>query len=341
VRNALGSLRHKFISTERTIYFHAPCFDGLISCVLAWDFLETDQGWRICHLRPVNYDVRANWLTFNVTESCAVLDFLYHPSAGFWADHHPTTFINANVEASYSARIFREPSAILYNPQYGSTSSLLWDRFHSFFATRDRFRELVHWADKIDSARYESVEEAIFGEAPALRINSTLMLGGTDYCEFLVRQLRNHELKQVAELPEVAQRFEEVRKRLVRGLEQLKDRVILLDDGIVAFDVERTDEAIISRYAPFHFFPNARYSIGLSRYLDTVRITAMRNPWLTFESIPLGELFRQHGGGGHQRVASVFLSGGRVNSAERIADEILGEMRREEKQPESYEAVVA
>lgn len=132
-----------------------------------------------------------------------------------------------------------------------------------------------------------------------------------------------------------------MRKRLLRGVEQLKDRVVLLDDGIVAFDVEKTDDTIVSRYAPYYFYPKARYSIGLSRHLDTVRITAMRNPWLTFESIPLGDVFKQFGGGGHQRVASVFLSGESAASAERIADQILREMRREVNLSESREVVVA
>lgn len=339
--NALGSLLHKFVPSKRTIYFHSPCFDGLISCVLAWDFLETERGWDIRNLRSINYDARSSWLASNVNESCAVLDFLYHPSAGFWADHHPTTFISPETEECYNARVVRDSSSVVYNPRYGSTASLLWDRFESFFATRDRLREMMHWADKIDSARYESVEEAIFGEAPALRINYSLMLGDTDYCEFLVRGLREHGLGHVAELPSVKRRFEEVRKRLLRGVALLKDRTVLLDDGIVAFDVEKKDDAIVSRYAPYHFFPKARYSIGLSRHLDTVRITAMRNPWLTFESIPLGEVFKQFGGGGHQRVASVFLAGDRAGSAERIADQILREMRREVNLTESREVVVA
>jgi hypothetical protein len=341
VLNALGSLRKKFISPEHTIYFHAPCFDGLISCALAWDFLESELGWRIRHICPVNYDARSTWLSSNVTESCAVLDFLYHPSAGFWADHHLTTFVSEKAEASYETRAFREPRAVLYNPKCDSTASLLWQSFYSFFATRSNFLELMHWADKIDAARYGSVDEAIFGEAPALRINSSLMHGGPGYCEFLVRQLRDHDLESVADLPEVAQRFEEVRKRLARGLKQLEDRVLLLDDGIVAFDFNKTDDTILSRYAPFHFFPNARYSIGLSRDRDTVRITAMRNPWMTFESIPLGEVFKQCGGGGHQRVASVFLSGARIKSAEYIADQLLNEIRRQDKQSELREAIVA
>ena len=34
---------------------------------------------------------------------------------------------------------------------------------------------LVQWADTVDAARYASVEEALFGEAPALGIDRSLI----------------------------------------------------------------------------------------------------------------------------------------------------------------------
>jgi hypothetical protein len=341
VLNALTSLRQKMMPSEATIYFHSPCFDGMISCVLAWEFLETEERWSIRHIRPVNYDLRANWLEIDLDTPCAVLDFLYHPSARFWADHHSTTFASEKAQDYYHRRASAS-SLLVYDPHSSSTASLLWNRFSSFFVNRPRLQEMMQWADKIDSARYESVEEAIVGDAPALRINFSLMLGDADYCESLVRRLRENDLKFVSELPDVMQRFEKVRKKVLRGLDHLRQRIVLLNDGITAFDVETTDDVIVSRYSPFHFFPNARYSIGILRHFDAVRVTAMRNPWLTFESVALGRIFERFGGGGHQRVGSVRLSGQRATSAEQIADEILHEMRDAESQSElPIEAAIA
>ena len=160
-----------------TIYFHSPCFDGMVSCVLAWEFLETDQGWPIRNIRSVNYDLRANWLNLKLVRPSAVLDFLYHPSASFWADHHATTFVTPEAENDYGKRLSHEPSNVVYDPRCGSTALLLSSTLYSFFAGKPRFEEMVKWADKIDSARYDSVGEAIFGESPALRINLSLMLG--------------------------------------------------------------------------------------------------------------------------------------------------------------------
>src|SRR5437867_9299784 len=83
----------RYMRREGTLYLHFPCFDGLVSAVLASDFLE-QNGWkfnrRFC---PVNYHLRPTWISSHLRPPCAVVDFLYHSDAQFWADHHSTTFL--------------------------------------------------------------------------------------------------------------------------------------------------------------------------------------------------------------------------------------------------------
>ncbi|PYT29339.1 MAG: hypothetical protein DMG57_11975 [Acidobacteria bacterium] len=84
---------------------------------------------------------------------------------------------------------------------------------------------------------------------------------------------------------------------------------------------------MISRYAPYYFAPNARYSIAVVHSPDSIRITAMRNPWRKFRSIALGRAFAKFGGGGHERVGAVRLP---VDQRERVHDvvqSLLSEMR--------------
>jgi len=70
-------------SSEDTLFFHAPCFDGIISAVLAWDILETSQGWNIKHFVPVTYTADDSWLQLPLPKRSAVVDFSYHPRATF------------------------------------------------------------------------------------------------------------------------------------------------------------------------------------------------------------------------------------------------------------------
>ena len=312
------------------IYFHAPCFDGLVSAGLTWDFLEQTQDWSVPLLPAVNYDLRDNWLASNLARPCAVVDFLYHPQADFWADHHLTTFLTDAVREDFKRR---QGPAIVYDDQAGSCAILLWRHLAKTFDHRnDSYADLVKWADKIDAARYESVSEAIFPAAPASRISLGLGFGDRDgYCAGLVEALRKQRLEEVAELAEVKRRFNQARSLIEAGLDRFKAGARLEKDGIVVFDVDGKD-TIISRYAPFYFFPEARYSAGIVRWEGVAKITVMRNPWREFEGVPLGSICEQVGGGGHRRVGSVVLRGERVVEAVGILNFVLSEIGRLERE---------
>src|SRR5206468_3131423 len=102
-------------------------------------------------------------------------DFLYHPQATFWADHHSTTFLSAEAERDF---VRRGSPYLIYDDGADACAQLLWDRLERAFGYRNlKYAELVSWAIKTDAARYESVWEAIEGNAPALRINCTLAYG--------------------------------------------------------------------------------------------------------------------------------------------------------------------
>jgi hypothetical protein len=317
------------INKNGTIYLHYPCFDGIVSCVLAWEFLENKQGWHLREVRPVDYGLRADWLSTELQAPCAVVDFLYHPQAQFWADHHSTTFLTEDAKADFERR---QDGWLFYDDTFGSCASLLWARLGEFLESADRYAEMVRWAEKIDSARYSSVEEAILGDSPALKIRLSLMRrNGGDYSEQLVRALRHGTLEEVAQLPEVADRYQEARSLVMAGLDRFGKGVRLEQDGIAIFDVSTTDTAIMSRYAPYYFFPQARYSVGVLRAADSAKITAMRNPWLEFPSIHLGRLFERYGGGGHQRVGSVVFAGERTKEVATILERLVSEIRSEDR----------
>lgn len=303
------------------IYFHSPCFDGIVSAVLISDYLQYAWRWQEPILHVVNYDLRDAWLTSKLEKPCAVVDFMYHPEADFWADHHLTAFGSKSAFEHFKGQ---QTSSFIYDDGAGSCAKLLWDHLYEVFAYRnDRYSEMVMWADKIDAARYESVREAIECPSPALKISLGLALEEQNgYSKSLVKLLGNRSLREVAEISAVKDRFQKAQSLLQMGLERFRHSAHMEPGGIVVFDVDGAD-AIVSRYAPYYFFPNARYSVGIVRWKDAAKITAMRNPWLEFPSVPLGKLFEELGGGGHRRVASVVLRQEQAAKAHLLVHRIL------------------
>ncbi len=315
-------------ATVGHLYFHCPCFDGIASAVLVGDFFEATGRWSRTELHPVNYDLKESWLRTELRHPSAVVDFLYHPSAGFWADHHATTFLSQEQRLDPA----REPSKI-YDRESGSCGLLLYRELSARYGYRNpQHEELARWADRIDAARYESPEEAIFPTSAALRINASLAIGEREnHAVALIGLLREKRLRDVADLPIVKERAAEF-DRLVRGGQARLEQSVTMDDSIITFDVDETG-VLVSRYAPF-LSPDrrsARYSAGIVRFPGGAKVTTMRNPWLDFESVPLGELCAKYGGGGHQRVGSILMEGARAAEARVVLKKLVQDIRAAEK----------
>jgi hypothetical protein len=312
------------MKTSLTVYLHFPCFDGLVSAVLASEYLKRERGWETGDLKPVGYDLMDSWLTTPLEKPAAVVDFLYHPDAEFWADHHQTSFPTDRLRENVLATRKR---FLLYDPLSPSCSSLLWRRVGA--ALRDpRFREMVNWADRIDGARYPSIRNAVLGSSPAMRISFSLMADSSaEYCNFLVKNLRKRNLTEVAGMRRVRSLYGEVHSAIRSGLKDFKKSAHVERDGIVVYDVENNGRSIVSRYAPYYFYPEARYSIGVSRSSLGSKITAMRNPWKRVGPVHLGQIFRNYGGGGHRRVASLLIANSREQELPLLIQTLLNEMR--------------
>ena len=307
---------------DLTVYLHFPCFDGVISAVLACEYLERKHGWKTGQIVPVNYSGREKWASQPLAKPAAVVDFLYHLDADFWADHHQTTFLTPELEADAKRR---GSDNLLYDASAFSCAEVIWRKSYRFLR-EPRFREMVEWARRIDGARYDSVEEAVLGDTPALRISfSFLRDSSAEYCRFLVESLRSKSLAEVAASQHVAKCYQSVRRALLSGQRLFRKASRLEKDGIVVFHVEDTGKALLSRYAPYLDYPKARYSVGIMDTGHGAKITAMRNPWRRFRSVPLGQIFSHYGGGGHQRVASVLLKD--RQEAKRTLGSILSDLR--------------
>jgi hypothetical protein len=309
-----------------TIYLHFPCFDGIVSGALAILFLGKLRGWRFDSVNGVNYDLQANWLNTHLPQHSCVVDFLYHPEAEFWCDHHTTTFLNSNLRADFEAR---QQTLQIYDQESRSCARLLWNRGAAVLGGAGWLEEMVDWADRIDAADYDDVNQALFGVHPALQISRSLAVDAdSSYCDFLVRALCDLSMRELAALPEIQRRVVQADELNSQGLSKIEKK-IRLHGNIAVFDVA-TEKVSINRYSAFYFHPNVRYSLGTFRSSDATVVRVSANPWLHFNSPNLGEMIRAaaetagllSAGGGHARVGSLRLEENSQRSADK-ADEVV------------------
>ena len=182
------------MTKRATLYFHYPCFDGIVSAALAWEFLEQRKGWSVGDLCPVNYTVRNSWLSQRTEAPASRLSIFSTIPARISG----LTIMQPQCSAKRQRPTISgvgQNSLLYFDEQAGSCASLLFRHLGESLADKPHFHEMVEWAEKIDSARYASVEEAILGDAPALKINRSILFEpGADYARFLCKELRNHPL---------------------------------------------------------------------------------------------------------------------------------------------------
>jgi len=293
-------------------------------------FLSRRYSIPTSHLHAVDYRKQAGWTKSRKPRPFAVVDFLYHPDAVFWADHHRTTF----GAAAAPQNLGDDPERTrIYDQEAGSCAKLLWRELRSRFGFREpEYGDLVTWADRTDSARYASVRQALMPREPALLINLSLEFGRSGrYCEWLVDQLQRRDMRRVAASPEVMRRAARALEGTRTALEALRQQGELRD-GVAVFNLAESSMRP-NRYAPYWFHPDANYSAVLFRTSGGLKITAMRNPWKEFKGVTLGPLFARFGGGGHERVASLVMPKATSRAGGRLLDQIVGLIQSGEPRP--------
>lgn len=255
-----------------------------------------------------------------------MVDFLFHPDAAFWADHHGTTFLTDAARITFEAS---HRADWLYDVEAKSCAALLQRYVGKMQGTlAASFEQAAAWADRLDSADYDSVEEAVRPREAAPSISlSFAARPDPAYSVRLVRLFRDvgGDFDAMAADPEVSAAVVEAKSRVDEGLRVLRGGIEENDAEIVTFDVEAGD-ALIPRYGPYLVNPNARYSAGIVRHGGQAKITTMRNPWREFRGVNLGQLCARYGGGGHERVGSILVREGSSARAvlNRIVDGIRG-----------------
>ena len=306
---------------QLTVHYHRD-FDGMVSAavlakILAVRFGET-PAWR-----SVNYDQRHDWEQFQRGRRFAIVDFHFHPRAEYWFDHHPTTFLTPALREQYAPSDRWQwdeaspscPPLILRHAQH-----------HWGFEPPERFVEMSRWSDVIDAALFESVDQALFGDDPALRISRALAASpDPDWTDTLVGAMTEGSLSEVAARDDVERAWQRAVRNRDKALRQFAPTVESTDEHVVLYDAS-SNRIRRERFAAFFHHTDAHFCVGVIPTRAGFHVTAGQNPWNPPpRTAHIGQVMEAYGGGGHRAVGGANAKS--LEDARRIAREVAAILR--------------
>ncbi len=285
--------------TPLHIRYHRD-FDGMVSAAVLSHALRSVRGEHDQRIESVNYDQRADWDNFCAGQRFALVDFHFHPRAEYWFDHHPTTFLSPELRAAFepSQRWAWDATSPSCPPLILAHAATHWG-----YQIPERFHEMAHWSNVIDAALFESVEQALFGEQPALRIMRSLHVAPHfGWIDELAAAMVDADLDQIAARADVERAYERSARNRDKALRQFPPCVLSTERDVLLYDAS-SNKIRRERFAAFYHHPEMRYSVGVIPTRGGFHVSAGENPWnKPTDGLHVGELMETFGGGGHRAV---------------------------------------
>jgi hypothetical protein len=319
------------------VFYHDKCFDGACSASLFTRFH------RECVAKDAAYEyhglVHRAGALFDESEFTgdenAIVDFKYSssPKITWWFDHHLSAFLTPADQRNFQA-CKQDPECSkhkFFDATYTSCTSFLAHVASTQFGFDTApLAELIRWADIVDGALYESPEAAVEMAAPAMKL--TLIIESTQDPAFIPRLiplLTAMPLAEVLSQPFVADLLPPLLDRHKEALELIRRRAEERD-GTIFFDI--TDHPLegFNKFIPYYIYPDAVYSIGLSKSSFRTKVAVGSNPWTKADPakmVNLAAVCERYGGGGHARVGAISFPPDQADKARAAAAEIVAELR--------------
>ena len=274
----------------------------------------------------------------------AIVDFKYSasPKVTWWFDHHQSAFLTVEDRHDFlawqaqanSPRVLavHKPAdgGKFFDPTYISCTGLIAD------VARDRFgfnteplAELIHWANIVDGAKYESAQAAVEMAAPAMKLTMVIESSDEGFVPRVIPLLTRMSLQQVLDQPFIQAELGPLMERHIAGIELLRERT-RLTRGVITFDITDQLTEGYNKFIPYYLHPSATYNVGLSRSSFRAKVAVGTNPWTNLpvsELANLAEICERYGGGGHARVGAVSFPPEKIDDARKAANEIAALLR--------------
>ena len=319
------------------VLFHNNCFDGACSASLFTRFHRECVGTAgeyaytgLMHRAGAQF----NDAEFDGDEN-AIVDFKYSPSPKitWWFDHHQSAFMSPEDRAHFEAGQKANPAhpQKFFDPLYTSCTGLIADIAREKFGfDTSGLTELIHWADIIDGAKFESAEAAVGLAAPAMKL-MTAIEATTDpkFIPRLIPLLTSQPLLETEQELFVQEQLQPRLEKHQQDITLLRSRASV-DSGVITFDITDQPTEGYSKFIPYYLLPQGVYVVGLSRSSFRTKISVGTSPWTTVPPEHLANIAaicERYGGGGHARVGAISVPVDHHAEAVRIAAEVTQELK--------------
>ena len=312
------------------VLYHGHCFDGVASAATFTRFYlerihpNTEVSYGGLLHRPGNLLFDRDM--FDGDEN-AIVDFKYSPSEKltWWFDHHQSAFLTPEDEAHFRAD---NSGKKFLDPTRKSCTEFIANVAQTKFGfDAEPLRNLIHWAHIIDGALYDSPAQCVELKEPALQLMQ--VIEGTpdeSFIEQIIRDLTQRSLTEVATSAEVGARFQPILKLHLETVEAIK-RKATCEKDVVQFDLIDEGFEGFNKFIPYYLFPEATYTVALTRAPQRTKISVGSNPWAPRpRRHNIATICERYGGGGHAVVGAISFAPDEVEKARQAMGEIVEEL---------------
>ena len=313
------------------VLFHDNCFDGAASAAVFTRFYrekvnpDADISYQGLHHTPGGAPIDDS--VFDGDEN-AIVDFRYsqNPKLTWWFDHHVSAFQRPGDEAHFRAD---DSGKKFHDGKRKSCTLYLAD------VAREKFgfdaaplKELLHWAELIDSASFESPTQAVELKEPALQIMTVLEAAKEpSTIHAVIRDMQGMSLSEIARQDYVAKPFAQLFEKHQRNIELVRRKAEKKDD-VVFFDVVEDGLDSMNKFIAYYLYPDAHYTVWVGKGPKRAKVSIGSNPWHPeWRRHDLSQIAGRYGGGGHPVVAAISFKAEDAPRAQQVAQEILAELR--------------
>jgi len=271
-------------------------------------------------------------------EENAIVDFKYSasPKLTWWFDHHQSAFMTVEDEETFRRGQTDGSQAMrqFFDPVYTSCTSFIAHVAETKFGMdMSPFAELIHWANIVDGAKYESAKAAVEMAEPAMKLTMVIESAADDAEGSISRKfiplMTEMPLQDVLDQPFVQEMLGPLMAKHWAELQLIRERAVC-EDGVISFDITDKPTEGYNKFIPYYLFPEGTYNVGLSKSSFRTKVSVGTNPWTTKdpgELANIAAICERYGGGGHARVGAISFLVDQEEQARAAVKEIVAELK--------------